>query len=87
MILSTFACLSSFRIIWFLLLTEDDLSVESLEQNFITSLRIPDGMQAVEIEDELLEAKREQFRYSLVERFLTDRPFNLRIAKQTILKT
>ncbi|KAJ8631448.1 hypothetical protein MRB53_024771 [Persea americana] len=65
---------------------EDDLSIDSLQQNLITALKIPEGLHAVEIEDELLEAKREQFRYSLAGRSHTDHSFNLGIPKQTLLK-
>lgn len=58
----------------------------ALGESFTAALKLPEGIPVVEADDEMLIGKREEFRHSLVGRFLTDRPLNLGYAKNTILK-
>lgn len=66
-------------------MAEENFS-QSLIEDFLYVLKIPDNCQVVEVDDALLERQREEYKYCLVGKFITDRPLDMSAAKQTMLK-
>lgn len=64
----------------------EDPSHLALVTEFNKALRLPNGIQPIIVDDDLLNEKCDKFKHWLVGKFLTDCPINFGIAKRSLIK-
>lgn len=64
----------------------EDPSHLALVTEFNKASRLPNGIQPIIVDDDLLNEKCDKFKHWLVGKFLTDCPINFGIAKRSLIK-